>query len=868
MIYEGAKLLQIAMPMGGIGAGTICLNGHGGLQDFSIRHKPTITALPDGHGYYDGAFALLHVKGENPITRLVEGPLPPEKLYDQGLQAQGYRKGGHEGMPRFVECSFESRYPFGTVTLSDPKVPIAVELTGWSPFIPGDEKASGIPAAILHYKLTNTSDKPLSIEFSYHWAHPVQGKGGEKGTRNRLLKNGQGIYFTNTDDPESETFGSAALMVNLSPSPSPGRSQTRWERGAKEDSLPLSQGGTTAWERGQGGEVRCKAMWLRGGWFDSLSALWREVESGQFKENDGSASERGLDGRNGGSVLVSVELTPGQNTTIPIVLAWHFPNVGWGVGGTEKSWKPWYSAQWVDAETVGAYASENYDSLLARTSAFADALHTSTLPPAVIDAIASNLAILKSPTVLRQASGNLWGWEGCFTQSGCCHGTCTHVWNYAQALPHLFPALERTLREQEYLRSMDGRGHVNFRAALPDAPTSHDYHAASDGQLGGILKLWREWQISGDTAWLARLYPLAKRSLDFCIAAWDPARCGVLTEPHHNTYDIEFWGAEGMCTSIYLGALSAMAEIANALQNHDDATTYQALAQSGAASLDTELFNGEYYPQKVQWEGLRDTSFSESLAQFEDGDEWGELLRREGPKYQYGTGCLSDGVIGAWMASLYGVETPLRKDHIASHLKAIFAHNFKPDLFEHACLQRPSYALGHEAGLLLCTWPHGEKPTLPFVYSDEVWTGIEYQVASHCILEGLVDEGLAIVEAVRSRYEGHVRNPFNEYECGSYYARAMASYALVQACTGFRYSAVTKTLEFGPRVPCTGTFQSFFATATGFGTISLNESTLTVTMAEGELEINQTLLYDQPIGDGLARVGSPLILPVREDDRR
>ena len=464
MIYAGAKLLQIAMPLGGIGAGNVCLNGHGGLQDFSIRHKPTITALPDGHGYYDGAFALLHVKGENPITRLVEGPLPPEKLYDQGLQAQGYRKGGHEGMPRFAECEFESRYPFGTVRLSDPKVPVAVELTGWSPFVPNDEKASGIPTAILQYKLTNTSDKPVSLEFSYHWAHPVQGKGGEKGTRNRLLKNGQGVYFTNTDDPESETFGSAALMVTHVGSP-----------------------------------TRSKAMWLRGGWFDSLSALWREVESGQFKKNDGSASERGLDGRNGGSVLVSVELTPGQNTTIPIVLAWHFPNVGWGVGGTEKSWKPWYSAQWVDAETVGTYISENYERLLARTSAFADALHRSTLPPTVLDAITSNLAILKSPTVLRQVNGNLWGWEGCFTQSGSCHGTCTHVWNYAQALPHLFPALERTLREQEYLRSMDGRGHVNFRAALPDAPTSHDYHAASDGQLGGILKLWREWQISGDT---------------------------------------------------------------------------------------------------------------------------------------------------------------------------------------------------------------------------------------------------------------------------------------------------------------------------------------------------------------------------------
>ncbi|MEI6432809.1 MAG: GH116 family glycosyl hydrolase, partial [bacterium] len=398
----------------------------------------------------------------------------------------------------------------------------------------------------------------------------------------------------------------------------------------------------------------------------------------------------------------------------------------------------------------------------------------STIPSAAIDAVASNLAIIKSPTVLRQANGNLWAWEGCFTTGGCCHGTCTHVWNYAQAFPHLFPSLERTLREQEYLRSMDGRGHVNFRAALPDAPTSHDFHAASDGQLGGILKLYRDWQICGDTEWLARLYPLAKRSLDFCIAAWDPDKRGALTEPHHNTYDIEFWGPDGMCSSIYIGALSAMALMSRALEKSDEAEAYEEIARRGAAFLDAELFNGEYYEQRVQWEGLRDTSFAEQIAAIPDDsdDEMALLLKREGPKYQYGTGCLSDGVIGAWMAAIYGVETPLSQENINRHLKAIFDYNFKENLSQHACLQRPGYAMGSEPGLLLCSWPRGGTPTLPFVYSDEVWTGIEYQVASHLITEGMVQEGLKIVEAVRSRYDGRVRNPFNEYECGNYYARA------------------------------------------------------------------------------------------------
>ncbi len=208
------------------------------------------------------------------------------------------------------------------------------------------------------------------------------------------------------------------------------------------------------------------------------------------------------------------------------------------------------------------YVREHYPTLRARTQAFHDALFRSTLPAYVLDAVSANLAILKSPTVLRQENGNLWAWEGCFRTSGCCHGSCTHVWNYAQAMPHLFPQLERTLREQELVRSMDEQGHVTFRSALPDGPTHHTFHAASDGQLGGIMKVYREWQISGDRDWLERMYPAAKRSMDYCIATWDPEDEGVLIEPHHNTYDIEFWGPDGMCTSFYLGALAAMAAMA------------------------------------------------------------------------------------------------------------------------------------------------------------------------------------------------------------------------------------------------------------------------------------------------------------------
>jgi hypothetical protein len=221
-----------------------------------------------------------------------------------------------------------------------------------------------------------------------------------------------------------------------------------------------------------------------------------------------------------------------------------------------------------------------------------------------------------------------------------------------------------------------------------------------------------------------------------------------------------------------------------------------------------------------------------------------KLLKREGPKYQYGNGCLSDGVIGAWMASIYGIDTPLSSDFVRNTLAAIFKHNFKMDLSQHANAQRPGYAMGHEPGLLLCTWPHGDKPTLPFVYSDEVWTGIEYQVASHLISEGFVEQGLTIVKALRSRYDGRVRNPWNEYECGNYYARAMASFALLGATSGFRYSAAERTLWFGPKLNARP-FRSFFSTASGYGVIVREPAAVAVQMIAGELRIDRMILSEQ-----------------------
>jgi len=494
-----------------------------------------------------------------------------------------------------------------------------------------------------------------------------------------------------------------------------------------------------------------------------------------------------------------------------------------------ETYVPWYATEYDDVADVVDTFRRGYDELWQRSKLFSDTLYDSSLPPEIVEAVAANLSILKSPTVLRQHDGRLWSWEGCNDSSGCCAGSCTHVWNYAQAICHLFPELERGYRRNEFFDSQGASGRQAFRGNLPISPGGAAYDAA-DGQLGGIMKVHREWRISNDQRWLEKYYPRVKQSMDYMIGKWDPRRTGLLEESHHNTYDINYVGPDGHCGSFYLGALAAMIRMGKAVG--DDVTEYEELLKKGAARMEKELFNGEYFIQIVWKQDLINPN-----DQSEAYRPIAEMVNEQGPKYQYGTGCLSDGVLGFWMARVCGIDQNLVDAKlVSSHLTAIHRHNLKRDLSAHANPQRPTYAMGDEGGLLLCTWPRGNKPLLPFVYSDEVWTGIEYQVASHLMMAGHKEEGLEIVRYCRDRYDGIRRNPLNEYECGHWYARAMASFALIQGYTGVRYDAVERTLYIGSD---TRDFRAPVFTDKGYAVVERKGDEVTVDERVGTIPIDK-----------------------------
>jgi uncharacterized protein (DUF608 family) len=788
--YFGECLDRIAFPMGGLGAGMICLEGTGAMSHVSLRNRPEVFHEPM-------EFAAVCVKGEPNIARVLEGPLRTWKVFGPGGTGNG-GTGHNYGLPRLDSCSFEARFPFAEIRMSDSKLPLEILLTGWSPFEPGDADNSSLPLAGLEYRFTNTSGRTVEAVFSYN-ARNFLAIGGD-GHGVRSIPGGFVLWEQGTDEKPWEACALAVRVTDPA--------------------------------------VKVNPVWFRGGWFDPLTMAWKDVEQGACYDRE--AVTEGWPSP-GGTVFVPLKLAAGESRTVVVQLSWYSGKTDIRLGedfpgaqqGSPEHFRPWYSGRFADVEAVADYWQKNYDKLRAASKRFSDCFYDSTLPPEVIEAVAANLTILKSPTVLRQADGRLWCWEGCSDTHGCCHGSCTHVWNYAQAIPHLFPALERTLRETEFEVSQNEQGHQSFRTALPIRPTTHSFHAAADGQLGGIMKVHREWRISGDTAWLRTLWPEVKRSLGYCIETWDPEHRGVVVEPHHNTYDIEFWGPDGMCTSFYLGALAAAIAMGKAVG--EDVSLYEDLLKKGSRFVEDELFNGEYYIQKVQWTGLK----AKSPLEVEGfggkySPEAVELLKKEGPKYQYGTGCLSDGVLGSWIALVCGVGDVLNQERVSRHLQSVHRYNLKHDLSAHANPQRPTFACGHDGGLLLCSWPQGGKPSLPFVYSDEVWTGIEYQVASHLMLMGRVQEGLEIVRVCRERYDGRVRNPFNEYECGHWYARAMASYGLLQGLTGARYDAVEKVLYVEPRVP--GDFRSFLATEKGYGTVGVKNGKPFVEVVHGSIE--------------------------------
>ncbi|HLK46566.1 MAG TPA: GH116 family glycosyl hydrolase [Bryobacteraceae bacterium] len=803
---------EIAFPLGGIGTGTVSLGGYGQFRDWETFNRP------NKGGILPFTFASLHLSGgglAKPLIRVLERvPLPPYN------GSSGVPRETGLGLPRFREAVFTGSYPFANIDFIDSKLPVAVSLEAFNPMVPLATADSSLPVAILTYRVTNRAASAVNAALAFSILNPVGYDGvsrlddrhapylGSNRNEFRTEGNTAGLFLSSTKYPaDSARFGSMAVATAA-------------------------------------GNTSYRLAWEHGEWFDEFQKWWDDfLANGHFPNNPGAASEDAASDY--ASLATHFSIAPGASKNVTFVLAWHFPNteIYWqsrsedfGEGRETSNPAPLrndYGTRWPSAWQPAIHALHELDSLRARSKKYRDTLYASTLPAPLIDAVSSQASILRTNTVTVMENKLTLAFEGCDDHGGCCPMNCTHVYNYEQALAHLYPELERSMRDTDFLLNLRPDGSMSFRTPVPlHDQSSGRMMPAADGQMGCIMKVYREWLLGGSDDWLRKLWPNVKRALEYAWLQWDANRDGVMEGEQHNTYDIEFYGPNSMMGTLYLGALAAAARMGDHLGDRDAAETYRKLAAQGGALLDKELWNGEYFVQHI------DESQSKAV------------------RYQYGEGCLSDQLLGQWFAEVVGLGKLLPHDHLRATLSSIYRYNFNADLSGFANAQR-IYALADEKGLLLCSWPKGKRPALPFVYSDEVWTGIEYQVAAHLIYEDMVKEGLAIVEGARARYDGARRNPWNDLECGHHYARAMSSWSLLTAISGFRYSAPEKEITFHPRFS-SEQFRVMFSSGTAWGSYAQQQSgkeklDAEITVEGGALELASVRL---PFAGASAKIKS------------
>lgn len=785
--YLGPRSKYVRFPLGGIGSGGFSLSGSGRLVDWSIRNRP---ALQSFNGY--SHFAIKAVDGDRLVdARVLNGPYDGDPAGSPGLRPvfDGFGHGANRqslaGVPHFSDVAFYGRFPIADLTFRDGAFPGAVRLTGFSPFIPHADRDSSMPVAMLQFEIANTTDREL--------AYTLAGTLGNYGSN------------SGAHDFHADGGVSALHMVSTDPA------LAEWDRG----NLTIAT---------DADDVQHQDHHFRGQWFDDITVWWKDfATSGPLprRHYDSPRTSRHMHLQpEHGSLAVRVQVPAGASRTVRFVISWSYPqgNIYWAYRAKPDApipdrptphWTNYYATQWPTSLHSAREALARWDELAAQTFAFRDAMFGSSLPAPITDAATATLAILRTATIIRLEGGELWAWEGEHMRDGSCEGSCTHVWNYAQALAHLFPALERTLRDTEWRYNQLPGGGLTFRQKLPLGSGFDIIGPCADGHFGAVIKTLRDWRQSGDTEWLRSLWPNVRRAMEYVWSKdnpdlWDPQRTGILQGRQHQTLDMELFGPNSWLGTMYVAALMAASSMANALGDTEFARECTRMAEAGIQYIETVLYNGRYFQQAID---VKDKSV---LEPFDTGRAAGILsddilatywsTEHGEIKYQFGAACISDQILGQWHAEVAGLGQFLASDKIRSALSAIFAENFRPHLRAHFNPGR-NFAYEDEAALLLATYPAGTyQPVVSAPYAEEAWTGIEYAAASHMIMNALVDQGLEVVTAVRRRYDGARRNPFSDIECGSYYGRAMSAWQLVNAWSGCHCDLVTRTLSFAPAV--------------------------------------------------------------------
>lgn len=792
MKYTNDYTNEISFPLGGIGSGCIGLGGDGRLIDWEIFNRPS-KGSRNGRTH----IAVKAVTKDGVKVKILNSDLKKNFSGSHPRFGFGADIVSMCGFPHFKNLIFDAEFPIATLIFSDDDFPAEIKLTSFNPMIPLDDKNSSLPCAFFNVEIKNTSSETIEYQTAFSVQNPF-----DVSLNKSVAENGFKMIHLSNAGVNSDDINYGDLTIASS------------------------------------ADALAQTYWYRGAWQDAIVTFMNEFSS-RDDIKDRVYSDTGR--RDVCTLAVKTVIAPGEIKKAAFVLSWNIPNNYnyWSEcldeNGKNKTWKNYYATIFPDSVHSAIYAMSNAEELYRRTKLFADTLAASTLDPSIADAVSANLAVLKSPVVLRLEDGSFYGWEGLDEDKGSCEGTCQHVWNYAYALCFLFPQLERSIRDLEFKYSTLESGQMIFRLKLPLGRDCGDFRACLDGQMGSVIKCYREWKISGDDDWLQANYDNITKVLDYAHSpqnkdCWDLNCDGVLEGRQHHTLDMELFGPSSWLEGMYLTALKAASEMAEYLGDGEKSAEYKKLFENGCKYLKTELWNGRYFIQKID---LNDTDM---LNQYEDSDsyrneETGEI------KYQIGEGSSIDQMLAQWHANLLGLGDIFDRSQVKTALKNMMKYNFIPSMRDFANPWRV-FSLNDDAGSVICAYPADVyKPKIPIPYCEETMTGFEYSFAGLLAENGMIDDCIRVVKAVRDRYDGKKRNPWNEIECGSNYARSMASFALLPIFSGFEFDLPHGYIGFDPLVNADN-FKCFWSLGSGWGDFSTSVDKIRLDIFEGELSLS------------------------------
>ncbi len=789
--YKKSKneLQFIGMPVGGICCGTVYVGGDGRLWVWDIFNQNPLGVINKVLPYKLDMFNVKEIN--NVFGTLYLEPATQVSPLQQGfvlvIQHKGITTVKRLHQDDWQEITFEATYPVASIRYIDYTSPVEVTLQAFSPFIPGNEEDSGLPATTQTISIKNTSSDPIHVEL-IGWLDNKMLLYTEKEKKNfrrvnKSFSNDSGKGVSLEVIPEDEALKKAADYGNMA-------------------FMALSSSAVVTED-----------------WSISADSAVRELKNRiRFNANAPVAM-----------ISTSHQIKPKQESGCSFIFSWHTPNIcfdekdqGMTVEGADFHY---YSKKFASASEVAEYLGRNHQKLSNDTLLWKNTWYDSTLPWWFLERTFLNISCLATTSSHRFQSGRFYAWEGV----GCCHGTCTHVYQYAHAMSRIFPGLERDERERVDLGIGydDATGMIRIRGEKTGP--------SIDGQAGTVLRIYREYLMSADGRILKDYWPKIKKAVEF-IMLQDKNKDGMEDTPMENTLDALWSGEISWIVGLCIAAVYAGQKMAEETQDGAFAETCKEYVEKGRKNMEALLFNGEYFIHRPD----------PAIGKKEIGS--------------YNT-CHIDQVYGQSWAWQVGLGRVLDKEKTMSALKALWKYNFMPDVGPYIKEHKGGrfYALAGEGGMVMNTnpknedHPYGEAKAWQIGYFSECMSGFEHQVASHMMAEGMVEESLVLTKTIHDRYYAGKRNPFNEIECSDHYGRAMASYGTFLSACGFDYNGPKGYLRFAPKWNAND-FKAPFTAAEGWGSYSQKKTTNgqahAIQLKEGSLRLRALALEkldDRPI---------------------